>query len=78
MPDTAKDGVDLYIAARKEIERLRADYDRMWSALQAETATGVRVRGELRAEIERLRTALAAHHPPEFADTTGWFCSSDV
>lgn len=44
--------------ARAEVERLRADYERMWSALQAETTTSVQVRGELRAEIKRLRGTL--------------------
>lgn len=43
---------------QSELKLLRKDYERMWSALQAETATGVQVRGELRTEIARLRAAL--------------------
>lgn len=54
--------------ANKEIAKKTEDYERMWSALQAESTAHAEVRGELRADLDRanaeierlLQAALAA------------------
>lgn len=69
---------------KAEIERLRVDYERMWSALQAESTAHTQERGELRAEIQRMAGALTQIKAecgavcPEFEVCTHPWCQSSV